>query len=297
MTIANHEQLRERIRAVGLSEHEAAIVELARPCIRLRRKPVEQSVLSPLDSRLGGNPHLPIGFEWPTWRRRPLGHIATIRLSEASALDATGLLPKQGLLYFWYDLHEQPWGFDPKDAGFSRVDFVPDENMPLELRSPPEREPTSDQAPEPLLLGPTRPCLVTFLPALTLPNSEWLDEYSSHHEQLGDLCAYSNLCYNCIHSPKNQLLGYPCPQQGPMELECQLVTHGLGTGYSSVYQDPRAEKLKDGAKDWRLLLQIDTDEDGPGWMWGDVGMIYYWIPEPALRARDFSKSWMILQCG
>ena len=49
-------------------------------------------------------------------------------------------------------------------------------------------------------------------------------------------------------------------------------------------------------KDWRLLLQIDSDENCE-MMWGDVGRIYFWIKTEDLKNRDFEKVWLILQCG
>ena len=46
--------------------------------------------------------------------------------------------------------------------------------------------------------------------------------------------------------------------------------------------------------DWRLLLQVDSDENGM--TWGDVGRIYYGLPRQALAARDFSQTLAELQC-
>ena len=94
----------------------------------------------------------------------------------------------------------------------------------------------------------------------------------------------------------HRLLGHPTPVQGDMQLECQLVTNGLYCGDSSGYQDPRVNDLRAGASDWRLLLQIDSDEKA-GMMWGNVGRLYYWIKEADLAARDWDLSWLILQCG
>ena len=91
----------------------------------------------------------------------------------------------------------------------------------------------------------------------------------------------------------HQLLGHPMEVQGDMAEECQLVTHGMYCGGTDV--DPRAEELKPGAKDWRLLLQVDTDDDAE-MMWGDCGRLYYWIRQQDLQARDFDRSWMVLQC-
>jgi uncharacterized protein YwqG len=49
-------------------------------------------------------------------------------------------------------------------------------------------------------------------------------------------------------------------------------------------------------KNWRLLMQIDTDDDG-GMMWGDCGRLYFWMTDDALQRRAFEECWMILQCS
>lgn len=81
-----------------------------------------------------------------------------------------------------------------------------------------------------------------------------------------------------------------------MELECQLVTHGLYLGDPTGSQDPRVAELEPGASNWRLLLQLDTDDD-LGWMWGDAGTIYFWVEDSAARAGRFEDCWLVLQCG
>ena len=59
-----------------------------------------------------------------------------------------------------------------------------------------------------------------------------------------------------------------------MDLECQLVSHGLYCGDASGYQATRAKELEAGRQDWILLLQLDTDDDA-GMIWGDGGMLYF----------------------
>lgn len=291
--------LGELIARHKLAQHESAICSLARPCISIHRSGTRQHDLQPTDSRLGGLPHLPAGMEWPRWRGDPLGHIATIRLSEAAKHDPTGLLPSKGLFYFWYAHGNGPWGFDPSEAGFFRVDYTADEDMPLAVASFPD-DPISNDVRE--LMPPSgifNPCRLSFTAGLTLPDWEWIRNFAPALASVGELNAYSALQESLptSKSPQHRLLGHAAPQQGPMELECQLVTHGLYCGNASGFNDPRAKTLQPGAANWRLLLQIDTDEKGPGWMWGDVGMLYYWIPESALRERQFDRAWMILQCG
>ena len=45
-----------------------------------------------------------------------------------------------------------------------------------------------------------------------------------------------------------------------------------------------------------LLLQLDTDDD-TGWMWGDMGMIYFWIAPQELDARNFDDVRLVLECS
>ena len=58
----------------------------------------------------------------------------------------------------------------------------------------------------------------------------------------------------------HRLLGHPDPVQGDMQLECQLASNGIDCGDAGGYRDPRVPALRPGAADWRLLLQIDSDD-------------------------------------
>ena len=41
---------------------------------------------------------------------------------------------------------------------------------------------------------------------------------------------------------------------------------------------------------------LDSDE-ALGFMWGDLGMLYFWIREQDARRRAFDKTWFAVQCG
>jgi len=60
--------------------------------------------------------------------------------------------------------------------------------------------------------------------------------------------------------------------------------------------DPRAAKLEPDAVEWRLVLQIDSEDDA-GMMWGDVGRIYYWMHHDDLVHRRWERAHLILQCS
>ena len=64
-------------------------------------------------------------------------------------------------------------------------------------------------------------------------------------------------------------------------------------GYPLYIQD------EDMAPGQTLLLQIDTDEedDGPCWMWGDCGRLFFWIRPKDLAARRFDRIMFVLECG
>jgi uncharacterized protein YwqG len=96
--------------------------------------------------------------------------------------------------------------------------------------------------------------------------------------------------------PQHQIGGFPSPVQGDiMELECQLVSHGIYCGDESGYRDPRATELGASARDWKLLLEFDSDDDLDV-MWGDGGMLYFWVREQDARAGKFADTWLVLQC-
>ena len=140
-------------------------------------------------------------------------------------------------------------------------------------------------------------CNVNFHPVETFPSCYRgpVNELSLTDEEFDEYCKLLDEPFN--GGPKHQVSGFPSPeQQDDMELECQLVTNGLYCGDTSGYEDPRANQLRSCAGNWRLLLQLDTDDD-LNVMWGDAGMIYYWVEEDKAKKGDFSNVWLVLQCG
>jgi uncharacterized protein YwqG len=147
----------------------------------------------------------------------------------------------------------------------------------------------------------TQPCLVQ--PHLDLTFPHVFSDFKFTHSQFK---AYLELMREWNHRilpprdgiilPNHQLLGLPDIIQNRMELECQLASNGVSCGDSEGDTSEEAKKLAAGAADWRLLLQIVTDEDGPGWIWGDSGTIYFWIKRQDLKSLRFDDVWLILQC-
>lgn len=270
------------LRASPFADHLEWLTRAVAPCVRLQARRVDD--VDRGASRFGGAPDVPAGFEWPTWNGRPLSFLAQLDLA---ALPPAPGLPRDGWLLFFYDTQDMPWGFDPADQGCARVVHVGGPREALGRAT----------APDGAQAWP--PCAVEGFPAWDLPDAS--DEQCEldllDDEERFDAWQALGAHLRGSGGIEHHLLGYPQPIQDEMRLQCQLVTNGLYCGNSTGYEDPRAEVLAEGAKEWRLLLQLDSDEEGPGWMWGDLGRLYWWIRESDLAARRFDATWLVLQCG
>ena len=266
------------------------------PAIRLDATRIADTELRAGQSRFSGSPDLPKHFIWPVNQGRVLQFLGQLNLSELSSFEAASVLPDHGWLYFFYDLLDQPWGYDPRDRGAWAVRYCDESDAAGLVRTsmPPmsAQDKTHEFADWPKSF---HVCELSPKPAATLPD---LDEFFRKlNIRVGDE-VMEKFCDQLFPDggAKHQVLGEPHQIQGGMELMCQLVSHGLYCGDATGYGDPRAAQLERGASDWQLLFQIDTDEERPGWMWGDCGSLYYWIHKKDLKARDFDHTWLCLQC-
>jgi uncharacterized protein YwqG len=267
-------------RNYSADEVSKAAEKLACPSLRIEKLKTEGKTG---ESKLGGLPDLPVSLEWPKFKGRPMSFLAQIRLSALASQSLASNLPGAGILYFFYDQEQGAWGFDPKDKGFFSVLFSPEETD-LSGRPAPEGLPETARFKE---------SAVCFKEEASYATGE--------HPALKAMPAgLTDLCLEYIEAklgkePRHRLFGYADQIQGDMMLECQLVTHGLYCGDSTGYNDPRAKELEKGVSDWKLLLQIDSDED-LGFMWGDAGRLYFCATDVMLRERRFADVWMIMQC-
>jgi uncharacterized protein YwqG len=232
-----------------------------------------------------GEPLLPAGVSWPAKNGKRLAFLASIDLASVAEVVSFDWLPRDGRLLFFYDIDGQPWGFDPKDRGSWAV--IHDAGV---AASPP----LSSEAP----LQFVSPQLIASLPrTYPRPRSYERPEISALEltdEQSDALIEITDSIYG--DGPRHQIGGFPSAVQGDaMELECQLASNGIYAGEPAGYETPQAKALEAGATEWRLLFQVDGD-DALNLMWGDCGIIYFWIREEDARARRFDKAWLVLQC-
>jgi uncharacterized protein YwqG len=211
-------------------------------------------------SRIGGRPNLPKGIRWPEWNdAQPLSFVAQLDLAALPAV--RGLpLPRKGCMFFFYDADNQPWGYDPKDRGCAQVIYSPEP-----LAAHPLRAPHRDLDEEARFRG----FAVTVSLEMTAPGS---DPFAG---------------------PAHRMGGYADKIQDDLGMQAQYVSHGFNSGHG--YDKRHKARLEPGAVDWRLLLQLDSEER-TGMHWGDEGRIYFMIHKDDLRRRRFDDVWLILQC-
>lgn len=221
-------------------------------------------------SRLGGIPDM--AGRWPRYEDRALCCVAQLDLPQVRAAGRPAWLPDRGRLLFFYELEHGSWGIDPGDAGSAVV--IHEVGPPVAATEPDD---LSDDA-----KFPAYP--VAFVRAVSFPTEErlgvdWKSLNAASAEALEQALADME-----PPPPTHQIGGYPSPiQNDSMEVACQAIAERLGDRGGS-------------AADWRLLLQLDTDDEA-GMMWGDVGSLYFWVREQDARAGDFSRAWTILQCS
>ena len=259
-----------------------AVIAALRPLAK-RAVVLEQADRPPV-CRLGGAPRLPASTAWPDRKGRPLAFIAELDLAALRLVGGPDWLPASGILHLFFDAEEEPWGFDPADHDGWKV-IMTDGVAAGTLPRPPGL--SRDRVFAPVMLSGRS--------ALTYPTTERITLSPEVGGTFDFEAVHAFMDAELGDGPRHQVGGFPSPiQSDGMELEAQLASHGIYMGGPDSYADERIAALEPGAADWRLLLQIDSD-DSAGIMWGDTGTLYVWVREQDARAGDFSRVWMIVQ--
>lgn len=303
MSFLSLDDLRKEIRESRLEQYEEVLVSIAKPCVSLYCKVTTQEELGPTESRFGGDPHLPVGFEWPFWDGVPLTHVATIVLSQVSALGRKTLLPEKGILYFWYDAVREPSG-DFRDRGGFRVDYIADEGVALARQSRPDDKAVDGQKrfnDESLRIQlrstKYQPRRLEMWHEWTLPeeSGKFIDIVVGDRFKAGSLRDdYRRLILSPRATPRrHMLLGEPDWAQGEGYFGTFAANLGVDFRDKSEANASKKERLIEQfgkGHDILSLLQLDYGMgDDPEWMWCDCGVLVFCMPASALAERDFSK--------
>jgi uncharacterized protein YwqG len=273
--------------AAGLGHLAAHIDLLARPSIRLFADPVDESGVSIGMSKLGGLPDLPPGFDWPEWRGLPQSFIAQIRLADLWSTgpdEPVDVLPRQGMLWFFYDARQETYGEALEDEGGWRVFYLEGDLAKLHRATAPAALPAESRF-HACALRFARELTFSQQPELEIPGLVWAEGDQERYEQW--LWSLRSPAARAL--PHHRLFGFPDTIQDDMRLQCQRLSQGVrevdNAGFNGV---------SSGAMDWHLLLQVDSDARA-GMRWANAGMLYYWIRQSDLQTRRFDAAWLVLQ--
>lgn len=283
---------RKAILASDLPRKEE-VAALVRPAI-LGLAP-RKSPRAPLGvSRLGGDPDLPPDVEWPRWRDVPIPFVAQIDLSELPSIAGRELLPESGRLYFFHamdcDDDDPIPSHDTGDwSGCAPVLFSEAPTSSLKRTERPSKGLRYD--PLRLNYSVIEDAPESTHPALLVLGYEEPKLQDRYWELVKDLSP------DLWPAGHNQILGWPSPMQNPVCQDIQGWRAGVfREGLSERDQQALWRGVKKGALDWELLLQVDTQDDKNGMIWGDCGQIYWMIRRQDLAARRFDRAGFNLQC-
>ena len=277
---------------------DAVVASLVKNEIIVETEETAEKVL-PYVSKIGGKPYLPANFKWPVYTSkddnvaRPLSFFCQINLKEIRDYDKDDLLPDSGMLYFFYECESFCWGFDPSDKGAAKVYYFEniEEFVPMEL-------------PSDLIESYSMPEIaIRFSAGKSYPGFEELEYHSDMDCQWEDYDdVLEKLGVSVVEDEgKHKLLGYADIIQDEMLSECERVSRGLYSGDPESYReipDEQKADIQEKAKDWILLLQLGTITKGSfEWMFGDCGMLYFYIRRQDLLQKRFDDVWFSLQCG
>ncbi|MDF9715713.1 DUF1963 domain-containing protein [Nocardioides sp. ChNu-153] len=277
---ADATELAERLDAVGLAARTADLAALARPSARLHTLDGAGDRVG--GSRLGGEPDLRAEDAWPRdGEGRPLSFLLQVDLAEVRAALGPNDLPDAGVLAFFYDAAGQPWGFDDDDPLQWRVLHLP-AGAPLAPRPLPD-----DHHPENRFTS--CPVLVAAEPVFAdVGDFEVTDVLGTDDAALE--------AYETAVPPRqdfaHRLLGRPETIQNDLRFDAALAATVAAGGAG----EPAAEPTAEVAGRWRLLAQVDSDEERTEMMWGDSGRLYFVMTEEDLRARAWDRVRVVLQC-
>ncbi|MFW6775181.1 YwqG family protein [Nocardioides sp. CPCC 205120] len=274
---ADGAELAERLAAVGLAGRTDVLAALARPSARLHT--LDGASDRDGGSRLGGEPDLRADDEWPRDHRgRPLSFLLQVDLAEVHAALGPNDLPDAGLLSFFYDAAGQPWGFDDDDPRQWRVLHLP-AGVPLARRAlPDDHHPENRFTPCPVLVA-AEPVFAD------VGDFEVTDVLGTDDAALE--------AYETAVPPRqdfaHRLLGRPETIQNDLRFDAAIAA-AVAAG------DPAGEPSEQTAGRWRLLAQVDSDEERTQMLWGDSGRLYFVMTEEDLRARAWERVRVVLQC-
>lgn len=223
-------------------------------------------------SKIGGLPELPRSVDWPIFEGRPAAFVAQIDIAAFRPHGGFDWLPEDGRLYMFFD--------DWKNGAADSAAILYSKDVAGAAREPPSGLPAHRRFSE---------RRVGFMRCTSFPSADWLGRNwpagldLEHWEFAKDADFGDEI--------EHRIGGYPGEiQGGQMAVECEYLWRGLRRDL----RQPVPDEVRRAARQWRLLLQIDSDP-ALGMNWWDAGRLYVFIRARDAKRGDFSKTVTITQ--
>jgi uncharacterized protein YwqG len=282
---SDRDNLRAALRDHDLESISVAVEASVRSSIRLVTRAAEDAEIPVGACKLGGAPDLTVATAWPANARGALSFLAQIDLGAIARVDPNGPLAGfDGLLSFFYDANEQPWGFAKDGLEDIRVIHHARASGTIERRaqaSAPQFRAASLQ----LFAEETIPGIRTAAARSFSNDQSVLERYGNMEIDFTTTRRRSPTTDGDVH----RLLGHPDAIQGDM-------TRRLEYGLAGKNLEQDDVELDAAARSWRLLFQLDSDRKSE-MMWGDLGRLYFWMREDDLCEGRWERVHYQLQCS
>ncbi len=286
----NREQLESLIQEHELGHALPYLLDTTKQGIRCAKVGPDRYDTS-CTSRIGGDPDLPPGAEWPlTASGVPMTFLVQLNLLDVSLHDESSLLPTGGMLYFFVGIDEPAYNIE------HRVLFVPADQLDSAVRRVSPEVTALEGSFSAYRLEPRA--------SLEPPNYAYVD-YDQVETESVDYEQYEDFLLSLQDSSYEDvalLFGYPTGQHDDSEYEAALM---MLTGKNYEYSLDKAlaqlaahfagneEKARQEVQDTLMLLEIDSDED-VGFCWWDAGVLQFFIRKEDLQAGRFDNTYCSL---
>lgn len=255
----------------------------------------------------------------------PLSFLLQINLAQVTKLDSDEVLPQKGVLSFFFDLKDLPWGYEHAHRVAHRVYYFEDVD-PLEPASPPLSLDDYYILKESFIKAESEPSILSwddFSVPLKIEDriaSDDDDKFAILHatgKLKGKLSkdgftpstdlkkmyyeALGVLSREMMLKPtSHQLLGHASLLSGNITEECELVSRGYSYG-EAIEDIPDLEvelAAANSLSDWQLLLELelsDLGENCPQVSDDDITRLYIYILKDDLYECNFSRTMAIIQ--
>lgn len=283
----NRERLLQAIERHGFAHARDYLLNTAKQTVVLHKtQPENYAEIG--NCRVAGEPDLPANVEWPLNDQGvPLTFVLQLDLAQLKNLDPEKRLPENGHLFFFTGYYEM-------DVEHLVLYATPQDMQTAARRSAPATT-VHEEGEEPF-----RPYRLNASAEVALPGYAYVDEEAienedhgwEEYEELGFLLQKED-----SHSIVN-MFGYAEGQHGDDEYMAALKLFGCDSTYYPDEAIDRLTKALGGdreraereVKDMVMLAEIDSDND-VGFLWGDAGVLHYFIRKEDLLQRKFERTY------